>query len=36
VFYLCVTYRRGFQNEGIYKTKKDLIHALKVFTENSI
>lgn len=33
VFYLCVTYRKDFQNEGTYKTKKDLIHALKAFIE---
>lgn len=33
VFDLCVRYSGDFKNEGIYKTKKDLIHAFKAFTE---
>lgn len=32
-FYLKVTYGGGFCNEGEYKTKKELIHAFKAFTE---
>lgn len=36
VFYLCVTYRKGFQNVGTYKTKKELVHALKAFTEKKL
>jgi len=36
VFYLCVTYRKDFQNEGTYKTKKKLVNALKAFTEKEL
>ena len=36
VFYLCVTYRKDFQNAGIYKTKKELVYALKAFTEKEL
>ena len=33
IFEVCVNYGEGFRNEGEYKTKKDLIFALKAFLE---
>ncbi len=35
-FDVCVKYSESFKNEGIYKTKKKLIYALKMFTEKDL
>lgn len=34
LYKLSVRYGKGFSNEGDYETKKDLIYALKAFTES--
>jgi len=33
-YYIKVTYLDGFHNSGTYSCKKDLLFALKAFTEN--
>jgi hypothetical protein len=33
VFKLRISYGDGFKNEGNYRSQKDLIHALRAFTE---
>lgn len=35
-FEVCVTYRRKETNKGKYKTKDELIHALRIFLEEGI
>lgn len=33
VFEVCIIYQKEYRNEGIYKSKKGLLHALEMFTE---
>lgn len=36
MFFVGVSYEKGYKNEGEYETKKDLIFALKAFTEKDL